>query len=74
MAPELVNDPNRVSEKADVWSLGMVCAAAARSSSGCMLCVCMPHAPTVVQHGQHACFPIVSAACRELRRHRTACS
>ena len=29
MAPELVNDPNRVSEKADVWSLGMVCATAA---------------------------------------------
>ena len=24
MAPELVSDPERVSEKADVWSLGMV--------------------------------------------------
>lgn len=24
MAPELVSDPTRVSEKADVWSLGMV--------------------------------------------------
>jgi len=24
MAPELVSDPDRVSEKADVWSLGMV--------------------------------------------------
>lgn len=24
MAPELVNDPTHVSEKADVWSLGMV--------------------------------------------------
>jgi serine/threonine protein kinase len=24
MAPELVSDPMRVSEKADVWSLGMV--------------------------------------------------
>ena len=24
MAPELVSDPDRVSEKADIWSLGMV--------------------------------------------------
>ena len=24
MAPELVSNPDRVSEKADVWSLGMV--------------------------------------------------
>ncbi len=24
MAPELVSDPDHVSEKADVWSLGMV--------------------------------------------------
>ena len=24
MAPEVVNDPQHVSEKADVWSLGMV--------------------------------------------------
>ena len=24
MAPELVNDPDHVTEKADVWSMGMV--------------------------------------------------
>lgn len=44
MAPELVNDPNRVSEKADVWSLGMVCAVAApHLLAACSVYACRMH-------------------------------
>ena len=90
MAPELVNDPDRVTEKADVWSMGML-----MWVSSSALVLCRATLPLVSGDGQimpalvasaiwrkaqlapsdkHATGPAVDSSCCGLQELLTLCS